>query len=315
MEKQGNAAVAVVLLAMAAVGYLVVVVSKPAVVKRPPVVPSPIPTVSLTPTLSPSPIPPSSPSPTPTKKPAPTIATPKPVTGPPGTGYSRITVATERGNFTASVLSLDLAGVKIITDTANDSECGSGCAVMALGDFVSRNGGFAGVNGTYFCPSTYGECSSKSNSFDFPVYNSRLGRWINGGNLFWDSRSMIYFDGSGVYYKQNAKDFGGGLSAGIVNHPGLLDGGNVQIDDSQSGLSEKQKAKGTKVGIGIRGDKSLMVVIAQNVTMQELAYVFKALGANGALNLDSGGSVALYYDGKYLTGPGRNIPNAIVFAR
>lgn len=241
------------------------------------------------------------------------IATPVPVSGPPGAGYSSITVKTEKGNFSASVLSIDLNSTTVITDTGNDSDCGNDCTVLPLKDYVTRNGGFAGVNGTYFCPDTYPDCAGKKNSFDFPVYNSRLSKWINGGNLFWNSRSIIYFDGAGGHYNQNASGFSGGLSAGIVNHPGLLNGGNVQIDDNQSGLSDKQRAVGTKVGIGIRGGKNVMIVIARSVNMLEFAYVFKALGADSALNLDTGGSTALYYNSKYLAGPGRNIPNAIIF--
>lgn len=281
-------------------------------------VPSTSPTVVTIPTFTPSP----SSSPVPTIKPtlAPTTkssVTPKPtlkpVSGPPGSGLSTINVATEKGNFSATVLSMDLGSTKIITDTANDGDCGNGCLVVNLQSFVSKNSGFAGVNGTYFCPITYPECSSKTNSFDFPVYNTRLGHWINGGNLFWDNRAMIYFDGSTAHYVQNAKSFSGGLVAGIVNYPGLVDGGNVQIDDAQSGLSDKQKAKGTKVGMGIRGT-TVMVVVAKNVNMQEFAYVFKSLGASGALNLDTGGSTALYYGGRYVYGPGRDIPNAIIFS-
>ncbi len=114
---------------------------------------------------------------------------------------------------------------------------------------------------------------------------------------------------------QNSSGFGGGLTAGIVNYPGLVSGGVVQIDDNQSGLSDKQKAVGTKVGIGLRDSKNVMIVVASSVNMQQFAYIFKALGAQGALNLDTGGSTALYYNGKYLSGPGRALPNAIIFAR
>ncbi len=255
-------------------------------------------------------------TPTPTPKPTPIATpTPKPVSGPPGSGFSSILVATEKGNFNARVLSVDLGSTQVVTDTASDSDCTDNCATISLAEFVNRNNGFAGVNGTYFCPDTYPDCQNKKNSFDFPVYNSRLNKWINGGNLFWNSRAMVYFDGSGAHYKQNAKDFNGGLTAGIVNYPGLLDNRNVQVDDNQSGLSDKQKAKSTKVGIGIRSTNNIMVVIASNVNMQEFAYVFKSLGAIGALNLDTGGSTALYYNGRYLAGPGRNLPNAIIFKR
>lgn len=124
---------------------------------------------------------------------------------------------------------------------------------------------------------------------------------------------MFYTDGGGAHYLQNANSGGGGVSAGIVNYPGLLDNGNVQIDDNQSGLSDKQKAIGTKVGIGKKGNTNVLVVIGDNVNMREFAYVFKALGADSALNLDTGGSTALWFGG-YKAGPGRNIPNAIIFA-
>jgi exopolysaccharide biosynthesis protein len=187
---------------------------------------------------------------------------------------------------------------------------------MPLANYVARSGGFAGINGTYFCPATYPDCASKTDSYDFPVYNSRLNKWINSDKLGWaERRAILYTDGSGAHYQNNSAGFGGGLNAGIINYPGLVDGGNVQIDDSQSGLSEKQRAKGTKVGIGLRNANTVMVVIASNVNMLEFAHVFKSLGATGALNLDTGGSTAGIYNGKYIFGPGRNLPNAIIFAR
>jgi hypothetical protein len=277
--------------------------------------PSPIITISPSPTQSPSPVPTLIPSSVPTITPTFRPATPQPVSGPPGVGYGRINVATEKGNFTASVLTVDLNSARMITDTGNDGDCSTNCTVLSLQDYVNRNAGFAGVNATYFCPATYADCASKTNSYDFPVWNTRLGKWINGGNLFWNSRAMFYTDGSGAHYKQNANSFGGSLTAGIVNFPGLVDNGQVQIDEAQSGLSANQKAVGTKVGIGLIDQKKVVVVVASNVNMHQFAYVFKALGAKGALNLDTGGSTALTYNGKYLFGPGRALPNAIIFAR
>lgn len=109
----------------------------------------------------------------------------------------------------------------------------------------------------------------------------------------------------------NANSFSGGLYAGTVNHPGLLDGGNVIAETF--GLSEKQASKGTKSGIGIRGSV-IYLVIARSVDMLDLAHVFKNLGATHALNLDGGGSVALWFGG-YKIGPGKSLPNAVIFAR
>lgn len=272
------------------------------------------PTPSQTPSLTPTPTPTPTPKPKVTTSPTPSVSpTSKPLSGPPSSGYSVVTVSTEKGNFSAKIVSIDLGGARMITDTANDDDCFDNCPVLPLSDYVARNGGFAGVNGTYFCPETYPECSGKKNSYDFPVYNTRLGKWINARNLSWNGRAMVYYDGGGIHYLQNANSFGGGLTAGIINYPGLLEGGNVQIDDNQSGLSDKQKTAGTKVGIGVRGTTNAIIVVAYNVTMQQFAYVFKALGATGALNLDTGGSTALWFGG-YKAGPGRNIPNAIIFA-
>ena len=52
--------------------------------------------------------------------------------------------------------------------------------------------------------------------------------------------------------------------------------------------------------------------IVHNASMGESAKVLKALGMDGALNLDQGGSTALWHGG-YKAGPGRNIPNAVLF--
>jgi hypothetical protein len=266
---------------------------------------------SPSPSLSSSPLP--TPLPTKTASPKSTIPT---VSGPPGAGYSYVTVHTEKGDFKAQILSIDLNSSRMITDTANNSDCATNCPVMSVSDFVAKNGGFAGVNGTYLCPgeSAYPECAGKTNSFDYPVWNTRLSHWINGGNLGWSSRSIFYTDGSGAHYNENAGSFGGSLTAGVVNYPGLVDNGQVQIDDNQSGLSDKQKGVNSKTGIGLIDSKHVIIVIANAANMQQFAYIFKALGAKSALNLDNGGSTALYYNGHYLAGPGRNIPNAIIFA-
>jgi exopolysaccharide biosynthesis protein len=56
----------------------------------------------------------------------------------------------------------------------------------------------------------------------------------------------------------------------------------------------------------------LWAVVTRNATVPESGYVFTALGAHYAMNLDGGGSTAMYFGG-YKVGPGRLLPNAIVF--
>ena len=55
------------------------------------------------------------------------------------------------------------------------------------------------------------------------------------------------------------------------------------------------------------------LVIASSASVQNLAAIFETLGAEYAMNLDGGGTAAMYYDGEYKVGPGRLLPNAILF--
>lgn len=197
--------------------------------------------------------------------------------------------------------------MQMITDTASDSDCATDCPKKPLADYVSHFGGSAGIVGTYTCPADYADCASKKDSFDFPVYNTRLSKWINEGNLGWGGRSMIYYDGS-YHYRQNAGR-ADGIRAGIINYPGILNDGHITVEPS--GLSAKQSSKGTKCGMGFN-DSSIFLVCAYSVDMNDFANIFKTLGAKYALNLDGGGSTALWQGG-YKAGPGRALPNAIVF--
>jgi hypothetical protein len=49
--------------------------------------------------------------------------------------------------------------------------------------------------------------------------------------------------------------------------------------------------------------------------LSQVIFLFKALGATGALNLDVGGSTAMIFNGRYVYGPGRKLPNAVVFVK
>lgn len=257
--------------------------------------PSPTPTVDVSPTPSPSPIP--SPTPTSTPSPAPS---PKPKPSPTQALASSVSTATV-GN--ATVLSYDLGSVTVVTDTGNDDDCESECPTKPLAQYISENGGRAGMNGTYFCPPDYANCAGKVNSFDFPVWNNRNHKWINSSKLFWDGRGMMVFrDGSAQFHAcASCAGAPSDITGGIVNYPSLLSGGNVLVEDG---------AKGTRTGIGY-GSGKLFLVVARNASYLDLANKFKEIGATDALNLDGGGSVALY-DGGYKAGPGRSLPNAVI---
>jgi exopolysaccharide biosynthesis protein len=56
-------------------------------------------------------------------------------------------------------------------------------------------------------------------------------------------------------------------------------------------------------------------VIVTNATVTDAAYVMQALGARDALNLDGGGTAAMWIGGSYKVGPGRLLPNAVILTK
>lgn len=210
-----------------------------------------------------------------------------------------------------SVLTFDLGSTTIVTDTAGDDDCSNNCPTKSLSQYISDNGGRAGMNGTYFCPPDYSWCSGKVNSYDFPVWNNRNKKWMQAEKLFWGGRGMFVFRPGSAQFFANAAGSGApsNITGGIVNYPSLLAGGQVVLNEGS--LSDNLKVtKGTRSGIGSGGGK-LFLVVARRANMGDLVKIFQSLGATDALNLDGGGSVALW-QGKYKVGPGRSLPNAII---
>ena len=89
---------------------------------------------------------------------------------------------------------------------------------------------------------------------------------------------------------------------------------NAAVVDSEYEQTAVQLAKGTKGSIGVDGT-FVYLAIMSNVTVTESAYVLQALGARDAINLDGGGTSAMYLGGAYRVGPGRLLPNAIVLTK
>ena len=239
---------------------------------------------------------------------------PKPVAPKISGGGNYMTVDTDRGKFGVYLIKVALSEVKVITASANGDDCKDNCPTKSLAEHVKDNGGFAGMNGAYFCPPDYSSCSGKINSSDYAFYKSSSGKWLNKGALSWGDTGLATFNGHSAKFYKKSSDYGGGsVTAGISNYPTLLDGGEVVINKDK--LTSYQKdVKGARGAIGV-GDSNLYLAIISNATVVDAAYVMKALGAKDALNLDGGGSSALYLNGSYLVGPGRSLPNAIVLVK
>ena len=234
-------------------------------------------------------------------------------------------IQTTRGEFTANVVAINLENPKLHVSTLTGSayDCKNNCPVAPLHKYVQRVQGFAGINGTYFCPYDYAACAGQYGSYYWMVYNSVRHTFVNAFQNKFNRGPLVAFDTENHWhFWREAKDWPGlaafeaqyqtKLTALISNGPALVVNSQVVVQANE--LDTKQRtAKGPRSGLGFKG-KNAYLVVASSATVLDLGAVMKAFKMEYAINLDGGGSSALYYLGKYRVGPGRNIPNALLFS-
>ncbi len=230
---------------------------------------------------------------------------------PPGSGYVRQQVQTDTGSFMVSIIAADLGSTKVIVDTAADSDCSNECPTLPLATYVSRTGAFAGVNGSYFCPADYPSCAGKTNTYDLLAMNYKK-TYFNSGNNVYSNNPAVIFGDSYIRFVSSASQWGRDTSPNGVlsNYPLLVAGGNITFGGDDD---PKKGSKGARSFVANKGNTAFIGVV-HNATVAESARVMKSLGMENALNLDDGGSTALW-SGGYKVGPGRNLPNVILFVR
>ena len=229
---------------------------------------------------------------------------------PPGAGYSRQQVAVEGlGSYLVSIVAGDLGSTKVIVDTASDSDCSNDCPVLPLATYVSRNGAYAGVNGSYFCPAEYPSCAGKTNTYDLLVMNYKK-TYFNSGNNVYSNNPAVIFGGSYIRFVGQASQWGRdtGIDSMLSNFPMLVQGGNIAFGGDDD---PKKGSKGGRSFVANKGN-TVYIGVVHSATVAEAARVLRTMGMENALNLDDGGSTALW-SGGYKIGPGRNLPNVILF--
>jgi exopolysaccharide biosynthesis protein len=228
----------------------------------------------------------------------------------PGSGYSRQYVKTDNGTYLVDIIAADLNSTKVIVDTASDGSCGNDCPVTSLADYAGRSGAFAGVNGPYFCPADYPSCDGKKNSFDTLIMNKNK-TYFNSDNNVYSTVPAVIFSAGNARFVGQTLEWGRdtGPDSVIAAQPMLVSGGNVVYGGDDE---IKRAGKGSRSFIGASGSTAYIGVV-YNANVAEVAVILKTMGIQYALNLDSGGSTALWSNGRYLAGPGRNTPFGILF--
>jgi hypothetical protein len=231
---------------------------------------------------------------------------------PPDSGYRRQAVETEFGKFVVDMVAADLSSTRVVVETASGGDCGDNCPVSSLADFVSKAGGFAGINGPYFCPAEYPSCAGKKNSFDTLLMNKNK-TYFNSDNNVYSNVPAVIFSGGSARFVGASQEWGRdtGVDSVIASQPMLLSGGEVRFGGDGD---PKKGSRGSRSFIGNKGGK-VYIGVVRSATVAEVARVLKVLGLENALNLDSGGSTAMMANGRYVAGPGRNTPFGIVLVR
>lgn len=227
----------------------------------------------------------------------------------PNSGFSRQKVLVNEIDYMVDIFAADTNSYKFLVDTANDSDCKDNCPTKNLHEYISRNGAVAGINGSYFCPASYPSCSGKTNSFDTLIRN-KSGTLFNVDNNVYSTVPGVRFQNGQMNFYTRTLDYGKDGESYIANRPLLVLGGQAlgNADDI------KQSSKGPRCFVGNKGSIGYIGIV-YNASTGEAAQVLKTIGLDNALNLDSGGSTALWVQGGYKAGPGRSIPSAIVIVK
>ena len=230
---------------------------------------------------------------------------------PPGAGYQVQRVSIDIGEYMVSIISADLNSTRVIVDTASDGTCHDNCPVASVASYAGRSGAFAAINGSYFCPASYPSCAGKTNSFDTLLMNKNK-VYFNSDNNVYSNVPAVIFQGSSARFVGASSAWGRdtGVDAVLANQPLLVSGGNSVFGGDGD---PKKGSKGGRSFVGASGN-TVYIGVVHNATVAESSRVLAAMGIQDALNLDSGGSTALWYGG-YKVGPGRDLPNALLFVR
>ena len=230
---------------------------------------------------------------------------------PPGSGYKQTLVETSAGKFVVDLIGADLGSTKVVVETASEGDCADNCPVDSLASFVAKAGGYAGINGPYFCPESYPSCAGKKNSFDTLLMNRNKTYFNSANNVYSVVPAAIF--GSGFARFVGASSEWGrdtGVDSVIASQPLLVQNGEVRFGGDDE---VKRTSRGYRSFIAAKGNTAYIGVV-RGANVAEVALVLKSMGMDHGLNLDSGGSTALYANGRYIAGPGRNTPFGIVFA-
>lgn len=217
----------------------------------------------------------------------------------PGVRYLHRTLVDPPVSIRALVIELDRPGVRIVA-TPEDARWGT------VSDFARSKRAAAAINGGFWS-----------------VWQRPTGITAGGGALWEgaepdpefghfgitrDGRAVVHAAGEGEDPRSLAR-----LSEAVSGRPLLVAGGEVALDALDPFPGANQRQPRTAAGVARGGRTVLLVVVdgrqthSRGLTLYQLARVLVELGAERAINLDGGGSSAMYVEraGGIVSSPSR----------
>ncbi|MBX9809715.1 phosphodiester glycosidase family protein [Candidatus Gracilibacteria bacterium] len=196
-----------------------------------------------------------------------------------------------------------------------------------LKSLITQSNGVAGINGAYFIPRDYTGVADTTNTvrimnsdgFSFSRYYPDTG--INGIFGFDSGNSPILIQNN-IYGEKLLRDnYNSGMlleiKSGIANFPILLANGSNLVPryDLLGLITPKMQLMTTKSFICRTRDNDIKMGTVSKISMLHFSDFISRFGCIDAINLDNGGSMAMYDKSKYIVGPGRNIMDAFIIVK
>jgi len=174
----------------------------------------------------------------------------------------------------------------------------------SIWELLARSQPTAAVTGTYF------STTSKLPVGDIVIEGERVHFGGVGTALCITYDNQVRFIRQKLHRQRDWSNYRLVLGAG----PRLLQRGKVALYPPGEGFRDKRVyARGKRVAVGVtKHNKLLLVVVEQPITLRQLAWVLRALGATDAIALDGGGSSFLYYRREVKVLPKRKLTNLLV---
>ena len=196
-----------------------------------------------------------------------------------------------------------------------------------LRSLIERVWWYAGINGAYFSPKDYtglpdatttvrimdGDAQKYSKYFPDTGINGIFGFLSDGSPV------LIQYN---IYWEKTLRDnYNSGrileLQSGIANFPILLANSVSLVPryDAVGLITTKMKAKSTKSFICRTATDDVKMGTVGSISVLDMPRFIQRFGCIDAINLDNGGSLAIYDEGKYIVRPWRNIMDGFIIVK